>query len=130
MSTHATLAAPPRTGKRTKATPISAGLPDPRPLTDYDAAYSEVDGNSKITVVLRQPCVIRNPQWTFIDCATGEGVLPVLVKPNGNDTIEFDFTGIIADTIAFVDVPYQDMQVQNFQGGFVRPGAKWFRAPR
>ena len=33
------------------------------------------------------------------------------------------------DTICIVDVPYQDMQVQNFQGGFVRPGGKWFRAP-
>ena len=130
MSINATTQLPVRTSKRTKATPVSAGLPDPRPLTDYDVAYAEVGGNSIITVTLRQPCVIRNPQWTLIDCATGEGVVPALVKPLGNDTIELDFTGLIPDSVAFVDVPYQDMQVQNFQGGFVRPGAKWFRAPR
>ena len=112
--------------KRFSANPASAGLPDPRPLTDYDAVYEEVDGNSKITVTLAQPCVIRNPAWTFIDCTTGESVLPAVVKPNGVETIVFDFTGIIPNTVCFVDVPYQDMQVQNFQGGFVRPGGKWF----
>ena len=130
MSTHSVLAAPARTGKRGKTNPVSAGLPDPRPLTDYDVAYAEVGGNSIITVTLQQPCVIRAPRWTLIDCATGEGVVPAIVKPLGNDTIELDFTGLIPDSVAFVDVPYQDMQVQNFQGGFVRPGAKWFRAPR
>jgi hypothetical protein len=31
--------------------------------------------------------------------------------------------------VAIIDVPYQDMQVQNFQGGFVRPGGRWFRRP-
>ena len=130
MSNHATLAAPARTGKRPRTTPVSAGLPDPRPLTDYDATYDEVAGNSWITVTLRQPCVIRNPQWTFIDCATGNSILPTVVKPFGNDTIEFGFDGIIPGTVGFVDVPYQDMQVQNFQGGFVRPGAKWFRGTK
>ncbi len=33
-------------------------------------------------------------------------------------------------SVSFVDAPYQDMQVQNFQGGFVRPGGKWFRKPK
>lgn len=36
---------------------------------------------------------------------------------------------LISGSVAFVDVPYQDMRVRNFQGGFVRPRAKWFRAP-
>ena len=35
----------------------------------------------------------------------------------------------LAAAVGFVDVPYQDMQVQNFQGGFVVPGGKWFRKP-
>jgi hypothetical protein len=105
-------------------------LPDPRPLTEYDAVYDEIDGNSRITVTLAQPCIIREPRWACIDSATGEGVLPASVKPLGNDTIEFIFDGIIPDTVNFVDVPYQDMQVQNFQGGFVRPGGKWFRGTK
>ena len=126
MSIPAIRAAPARPAKRFSANPASAGLPNPRPLTDYDVAYSEVAGNSRITVTLQQPCVIRNPQWTFIDCATGESVLAIQVKPVGNDTIAFNFEGIIPDTVCLVDVPYQDMQVQNFQGGFVRPGGKWF----
>ena len=47
-----------------------------------------------------------------------------------NTIITFDFIGILPNTVNFVNVPYQDMQVQNFQGGFVRPGGKWFRAPK
>jgi hypothetical protein len=121
-----------RTGKRVKNNPISAGLPDPRPLTDYDVAYSEVGGHSRITVTLHQPCIIRGPKWGAIDCATGATVVPITVTPGGagDNTIVFDFAGIVPASVAFVDVPYQDMEVQNFQGGFVRPGAKWFRAPK
>ncbi len=131
MTSQAPLTAPPsstRPGKRTPAdmSPARAGLPDPRPVTDYDAVYKVVAGNSRITITLLQPCVIRDPKWTFIDSATGDVVEATSVKPDGNDTIVFDFTGIIADTVCFVDVPCQDMQVQNFQGGFVRPGGKWF----
>ena len=33
-----------------------------------------------------------------------------------------------AATVAFVEAPYQDSQVQNFQGGYVVPGGKWFRS--
>ena len=126
MSTNATLAAPARAGKRINTSPASSGLPDPRPVTDYDAVYAEVDDNSKITITLLQPCVIRDPKWTFIDSATGDVLQPANVKPYGNNTIVFDFSGIIPSTVNIVDVPYQDMQVQNFQGGFVRPGGKWF----
>ena len=129
MSTNATLAAPARAGKRINTSPAAAGLPDPRPVTDYDAVYAEVDDNSQITITLLQPCVIRDPKWTFIDSATGDVLQPANVKPYGNNTIVFDFAGIIPSTVNIVDVPYQDMQVQNFQGGFVRPGGKWFRVP-
>jgi hypothetical protein len=37
--------------------------------------------------------------------------------------------GTLGTMVAFVQVPYQDMQVQNYQGGFVRPGGQWFREP-
>jgi len=40
-----------------------------------------------------------------------------------------DFAGILNSMVAFVQVPLQDMQVQNYQGGFVRPGGQWFRMP-
>jgi hypothetical protein len=120
----------PRPTKRQRPTPASAGLPDPRPLTEYDVVYEEFAGNSIITIKLLQPCVIRSPQWGFIDCATGESIQTDNVVATGTDTITFTFVGVIADTVAFVDVPYQDMQVQNYQGGFVRPGGKWFRAPK
>ena len=130
MTTNAPLPALPRSGKRINPNPAAAGLPDPRPLTDYTAAYSEVAGTSRITITLAQACVIRNPQWAFIDSATGEGVLPLGATPTGNATFVVDFAGIIPTSVNFVDVPYQDMQVQNFQGGFVRPGGKWFRAPK
>ena len=33
------------------------------------------------------------------------------------------------DSVAFVQVPYQDTQVRNFQGGFVRPGGQRFCDP-
>jgi hypothetical protein len=131
MSTHSTLAAPgARTNKRTKTNPVSAGLPDPRPLTEYDVVYAEVAGASRITIVLKQPCVIRSPRWSFIDCATGNAIQTDAVSVPDNQTIVYQFGGIIAASVAFVDVPWQDTQVQNFQGGFVRPGGKWFRAPK
>ncbi len=130
MSTHATLAATPRTAKRINTNPASAGLPDPRPVTDYDAEYTEVGGKSRITITLRQPCVIRVPVWSYIDSQTGEGVVPSSVTVTGNKTFVAEFPGIIPMSVNFVDAPYQDMQVQNFQGGFVRSGGKWFRAPK
>ncbi len=130
MSTHATLTAPARAGKRGKTNPLSSGLPDPRPLTDYSVLYQEVAGKSRITVTLQQPCIIRAPQWGFIDCSSGEASPANQVTPVGHDTIIFDFNAIIPASVNLVNVPYQDTQVQNFQGGFVRPGAQWFRAPK
>ena len=130
MSTHTTLTQQPRTSKRTRTTPASAGLPDPRPLTDYDVVYEEIAGSSRITITLLQPCIIREPRWTFIDCMTGEPMEAASVSAVGNTTIIFDFGDIISSDVILIDVPYQDMQVQNFQGGFVRPGGRWFRAPK
>ena len=130
MSTTATLSATSRNGKRGKTTAASAGQPDPRPLTDYDVVYSEPGAKSRITINLKQPCVIRTPAWTFIDCATGGAISAASVTVLSNQAIQFDFASIIATSVAFVNVPYQDTQVQNFQGGFVRPGAQWFRAPK
>ena len=120
-----------RAGQRFAKKPLAAwgGLPDPRPLTEYDVLYEELEGHSRITVTLAQPCIIRAPEWGFIDCADGSSIAAEKTKFIGNETIVFDFTGIIPTSIALVDVPYQDMQVQNFQGGFVRPGGKWFRKP-
>ena len=121
-----------RASKRGARNPITAGLPDPRPITDYDVSYAEVGGQSVITVTLHQPCVIRDPVWGFVDAVTGATIeWGGKVGDDGasNDTIVFTFNEIIPGTVAFVDVPYQDTQVQNFQGGFVRPGGKWFREP-
>lgn len=107
--------------------PASAGLPDPRPLTEYTAVYTEVGGKSRITIKLDAPCIIRQPSWEFISCSDGTPMKANTVTVSGNDTIVFDFDDLIPDAVAFVRPPYQDTQVQNFQGGFVRPGGQWFR---
>ncbi len=130
MSTNTTLTQQPRTNKRTRTTPASAGLPDPRPLTDYDVVYEEFAGHSQLLVTLGQPCVIRAPAWSVIDCDSGVSIDPLSVQVISNTTFILKYDGIIPDTVGFVEVPYQDMQVQNFQGGFVRPGGRWFRAPK
>jgi hypothetical protein len=117
-----------RAHQRTHTTPASAGLPDPRPLTDYTAVYSEKAGASHITITLDAPCIIRGPKWVALDSATGLSVTPVNISILDNRTIDLVFGSIIAASVNFVVVPYQDMLVQNFFGGFVVPGAKWFRA--
>jgi hypothetical protein len=104
--------------------------PDPRPLTEYAAEYTEPGGtHSRITITLAQPCVIRGPKWRFIDIGNGDTIAADSLTVVSNTTFYFDFADIIDTNICFVDVPYQDMQVQNFQGGFVRPGGQWFRKP-
>lgn len=118
-----------RTSRRFATTPASAGLPDPRPLTEYLVEYEEFEGTSRVIVRLDQPCIIRAPRWLFIDVGDGVGIEADGVVVLGNDAIRFEFEGIIAPTVCFIEVPYQDMQVQNFQGGFVRPGGRWFRKP-
>jgi hypothetical protein len=44
-----------------------------------------------------------------------------------NQSFYFDFAGLLPTSVGVIEVPYQDNQVQNFQGGFVRPGGQWFR---
>lgn len=46
-----------------------------------------------------------------------------------NTQFYFDYSGLLSSAVAFVEVPYQDTQVQNPMGGFVSPGGKWFRQP-
>jgi len=110
-------------------TPAQAGLPDPRPVTEYTAAHSVVGGHSRVTITLAQPCVIRSPRWPLIDCTAGASVLPASVTVVSNTVFYMDYAGVLDGMVAFVSVPFQDMQVQNPQGGFVRPGGQWFRQP-
>jgi hypothetical protein len=129
MTTQSTLVAPSRKSKQNSSKPFANGLPDPRPLTDYSATLSTVAGHSRLTIALSQPCVIRQPAWPLIDCTNNSLVAPTSVTVLDNRTFFFDYPGTLGSMVAFVQVPYQDMQVQNFQGGFVRPGGQWFREP-
>lgn len=115
-------------GKR-RITPASTGTADPRPLTEYLVDLSTVEGNTWVTIKLGRPCIIREPAWAFIDCVDGSRVYAALVKIDDHASFSFVFDGELSPSVAFVEVPYQDMQVQNFQGGFVRPGGRWFRTP-
>jgi hypothetical protein len=56
-------------------------------------------------------------------------VNPAIVTVVSNTQFYMDYPGLLGTMVAFVQVPYQDMQVQNYQGGFVRPGGQWFREP-
>jgi hypothetical protein len=129
MATTPTLNAPSRTSRERRPDPYKAGLPDPRPVTDYTVALSTVAGHSRLTITLSQPCVIRSPAWGLIDCTANGRVNPTGVTAVSNKEFYLDFAGLIGPMVAFVEVPYQDMQVQNYQGGFVRPGGQWFRTP-
>lgn len=113
-----------------RATPTSTGTPDPRPVTEYTAALTTVSTHSRLTITLAQPCIIRQPQWAFIDCSSGARVYASSVTVVSNTEFYFDFAGLLDGMVAFVEVPYQDRQVQNFLGGFVRPGGQWFREPQ
>lgn len=119
----------PRKPRRTPATPFAAGLPDPRPVTDYTVALSVVAGKSRLTVTLTQPCVVRSPRWAVIDCTNGGRVYPTSVTVVGPTSFHLDFAGLLSPAIGFVEAPYQDPEVQNAMGGFVVPGGKWFREP-
>lgn len=111
-----------------RVTPDSSGTPDPRPVTDYSVVLSTVGMNSRVTVTLGQPCIVREPAWAFINVSTGARVYAAAVTAVDPSTIAFDFSGLLPAKVAFVEVPYQDQQVQNYAGGFVSPGARWFRA--
>ena len=129
MPTPNTLTAPGRKGRQPAKNPAANGFPDPRPITEYTAAHTVVAGKSRITITLSQPCVIRSPNWPLIDCTAGSLVYPGSMVVVSNTQFYFTYAGLLDSMVAFVQVPYQDMQVQNFQGGFVRPGGQWFREP-
>ena len=123
----ATLTKPRR--KSAPPSPFANGLPDPRPVTDYTVALSIVAGKSRLTVTLAQPCAIRSPNWAVIDCTAGARVYPQSVTVISPTSFSFDYAGLLSSAVALVEVPYMDTQVQNAQGGFVRPGGQWFRQP-
>lgn len=129
MTTHAPSTQTVRRPRRTPLSPSQAGLPDPRPITDYTAAHSVVAGKSRLTITLSQPCVIRSPAWPLIDCTANTLVAPSSVTVVSNTQFYMDFAGVLGPMVAFVQVPPQDPQVQNSQGGFVRSGGQWFRQP-
>jgi hypothetical protein len=129
MATQTTITAPSRKSQRAPQNPAQAGLPDPRPVTEYTAVHSVVAGKSRITITLASPCVIRSPVWPLIDCTANTLVNPASVTVVSNTQFYMDYGGLLSSMVAFVQVPYQDMQVQNYQGGFVRPGGQWFREP-
>jgi hypothetical protein len=122
---------PPRTTRRGRNAlpPTANGLPDPRPVTDYTVALSVVAGKSRLTVTLTQPCAIRAPRWAVIDCTNGGRVYPTSATVVSTTQFYLDFASVLSSAVAFVEVPYQDTQVQNAMGGFVAPGGKWFREP-
>lgn len=129
MPASAITASPARATRRTASAPFATGLPDPRPVTDYSVALSVVAGKSRLTVTLTQPCAIRSPRWAVIDCTNGGRVYPTSATVVSTTQFYFDYAGLLAPSVAFVEVPYQDTQVQNAMGGFVAPGGKWFREP-
>lgn len=129
MSTQTTLIAPSRKSRQPSRNPAATGGPDPRPVTEYAAVHSVVSGKSRITITLSQPCVIRSPSWPLIDCTANTLVNPAGVTVLSNTQFYMDYSGVLGPMVAFVQVPYQDPQVQNSQGGFVRPGGQWFRMP-
>jgi hypothetical protein len=126
MSTPNTMAAP-RKQRRGVVSPIEAGLADPRPVTDYTVAVTTVGINTRVTITLSQPCVIRSPHWAFIDNNTGARSYAPTLSIVNNTTFFYEFLGALSASVGTIEVPYQDNQVQNFQGGFVRPGGQWFR---
>jgi hypothetical protein len=129
MPTQTTLSAPVRKPRQASTNPWANGMPDPRPVTDYTAVHTLVGGKSRITITLGQPCVIRNPSWPLIDCTDNTLVNPASVTVVSNTQFYMDYAGVLNAMVAFVQVPYQDREVQNGQGGFVRPGGQWFREP-
>ncbi len=107
---------------------VEAGLPDPRPVTGFSVALSTVGVSTRITITLSQPCVVRSPRWRLVRGDTG--AMTTLPAPTvvDNTTFYYDVPGALDPSVGFIDVPYMDTQVQNFQGGFVKPGGTWFRA--
>jgi hypothetical protein len=121
--------APARSNARRNRSVVDAGLPDPRPVTEYTVAVTTPGGNTRLTITLSQPCAVRAPLWRVVNCDTGAFTACPAPVVTSNTSFYYQFPGVLDPAVGFVDVPYMDTQVQNFQGGFVRPGGQWFRAP-
>jgi len=119
---------PPAPRKGPKAA-MAAGLPDPRPLTGYSVEVTEEVQGTRLTVKLGQRCVVRAPRWALISSETGERLTTPPAAVVDGTTFYFQFDSELPRAFNFIAAPYQDPQVQNFQGGYVAPGAQWFRAP-
>jgi len=129
MTTLAHTTSTSRTHRRQRRSPAALGLRDPRPVTDYTVAIATVAGKSRITVTLLQPCVVREPRWAAIDVSNGSKVYPLSATVLSTTSFSMDYAAVLQSNFAFIEAPYQDTQVQNFQGGFVVSGGKWFRSP-
>lgn len=129
MATQTTLTAPGRKSRPASLDAAAKGLPDPRPVTDYTVTLSVVAGHSRLTVSLSQPCSIRQPMWPLVNCMGGTLIAPASCAVISNTAFQLDFAGVVPESVAFVQVPFQDMNVQNTRGGFVVPGGRWFRDP-
>lgn len=119
---------PQRKRRTRRAKSDAESLPDPRAVTDYSVSLSTVGMNARVTVTLGQPCFIGQPNWAFVNVSTGARVYAASVTVVDNTTFLFDFAGLLPVKVGFIEVPYQDQQVRNASGGFVAPGARWFRA--
>jgi len=75
------------------------------------------------------PAVVRTPSWPAIDCSNGNKIYPTSSTVVSPTSFYMDYPSVFLSSVGFIEAPYQDTQVQNFQGGFVLPGEKWFRAP-
>src|SRR5438105_2867477 len=64
-----------RGNDKRRITPGNTGTIDPRPLTEYEVSVADDgEGNTLVKIALMQPCIIRKPDWAFIDCADGSRV--------------------------------------------------------
>jgi hypothetical protein len=131
MSAAAAQPPTPRTPRRGPRDFVAAGLPDPRPVTDYTVSVENTGSRTLLIVALDQPCVIGAPVWSVVSADTGDAV-PVFgqAQPDaeGRSTIiVFDNGAVLDQAFNTLVVPYQDTQVRNFAGGFVAPGGRWFR---
>jgi hypothetical protein len=132
MSTIHTVPGPARRAKRGPKNPLAANLPDPRAGVDYQVEVGEYEGKTALYVYLDQPCVIRAPVWRVINALSGE-VRDVAGASIGGDhaaTVAlFVADGVLDRAYNLLEAPPQDPEIQSYRGGFVRPGATWFRPP-
>src|SRR5947209_6881771 len=105
MSTQNTIVQTPRAPRPRVQNPWEAGLPDPRPVTDYSVALSTVAGNTRVTITLGQPCVIRTPVWAFISATDGARSYAPTLRVLDNTSFFFEFAGALDATIGTIEVP-------------------------